>query len=226
MGNSISNDTLIPSSLPACIDKDGNFSTELYFLYRRGQEMQATVEELDEVLDQCIATIYNDDDNDDDNQTPPKPRSRGCFRRNLNRRRNNLGEIISINARDSSWYTMYVSSPNISSNKFHDRFRRRFRCKYESYLKLLQLISDEPLFKRWLQRDAAGRLPSPIELMLLGALHGILVKGGHSTIWKKLLPFRTSVIDNFSIFLFIGAVLFYTTIMYHHHLQWMRYFLT
>jgi hypothetical protein len=173
MGNSISNNTLIPSSLPACIDKDDNFSTELYFLYRRGQEMQATVEELDEILDQCIATIYDDNDNDDGNQTPPKPRSRGSARQNLNRRRNNLGEIVSITARDSSWYTMYLSSPNINSNKFHDRFRRRFCCKYESYLKLLKLISDEPLFKRWLPRDAAGRLPSPIELMLLGALRCI-----------------------------------------------------
>jgi hypothetical protein len=68
---------------------------------------------------------------------------------------------------------MYLSSPNISSNKFHNQFQRQFRCKYKSYLKLLRLITDEPLFQRWLQRDAAGRMPSPRELMHLGALRHI-----------------------------------------------------
>jgi hypothetical protein len=79
MGNSISNNTLIPNSLPACIDKDGNFSTELYFLYQRIQEMEATIDEFNEILDQCIATTFDEDDNNDDIQTLPPSRSRGCF---------------------------------------------------------------------------------------------------------------------------------------------------
>jgi hypothetical protein len=48
MGNSISNSTLIPSSLPSCNNKDGNFCAEVCFLYQRRQEMQAMVDKLDD----------------------------------------------------------------------------------------------------------------------------------------------------------------------------------
>jgi hypothetical protein len=80
MGNSISKRTLIPSSLAACINNEGNFSTELYFMYARGQKVQISIEELDEILDKCVASSRNDDDDEDVNDDNKRQiRNRGCY---------------------------------------------------------------------------------------------------------------------------------------------------
>jgi hypothetical protein len=121
MDNSISNTSLIPTSLPACINKGGKLNTELYFLYRQGQQMQASLEELDQLLD---VIIPSSDDKDNHGIKKEQNRTRECFRRNLNRGRKNEGEIVVVTPRDSSWYTMYVVAPNISSDKFRERFCR------------------------------------------------------------------------------------------------------
>jgi hypothetical protein len=87
MGNSISNSSLIPTSLPACINKEGKLDTELYFLYRQGQQMQASLAELDQILDVCIPSSYKDD-KDNTNNKKQQNRTQECFRRNFNKRRN------------------------------------------------------------------------------------------------------------------------------------------
>ena len=78
-----------------------------------------------------------------------------------------------MGSRTSSWFCTYVQSPALHDDKFHQRFRRRFRCSYSSYLKLYDLLIQDDLFLRWQCNDAVGRLPSPLQLLLLGALRYI-----------------------------------------------------
>ena len=99
--------------------------------------------------------------------------SRKGPRTSLNLMRNDNGDIETIGPRSSSWYISYVVSPQLNDVRFIKKFRRRFRCSYDSFLKLLEMAKEEVLFQRWRSTDAFGRDCSPIELLLLGSLRYI-----------------------------------------------------
>jgi Plant transposon protein len=82
----------------------------------------------------------------------------------------NDGTIKTISPRESSWYVTYILFPKLDNKKFNAKFRRRFRCSYTSFTNILELVKEDPLFKRWQSSDAAGKLSSPVELCLLGTL--------------------------------------------------------
>ena len=114
--------------------------------------------------------------NDNNNSTTTSKKRkvvRSCDRININLRRNRDGTLEQILPRQSAWFITYVQAPNIGNEKFHNRFRRRFRCQYISFQKLLNIIELDPKFNRWMSTDAAGRESSPLCLLLLGALRYI-----------------------------------------------------
>jgi len=78
--------------------------------------------------------------------------------------------MVPLRPTDSLWYAIYVESPDLTNQKFHQQFRTQFRCPYHKYLELLSLLKENELFHRWLSKDAIGCEASPIELLLLGTL--------------------------------------------------------
>ena len=84
------------------------------------------------------------------------------------------GNQVFLKPEETPWYLMYVTGHEqvSSSPKFALKFRRRFRMPHSEYLKLLDQVSLDDMFKRWFPTncDATGRPPSPIGLLLLGSL--------------------------------------------------------
>ena len=87
-------------------------------------------------------------------------------------------KYVSPDPKSSPWYMTYVLSPESMSEREFKKFRLRFRLPYCQYQQLLQRISNpqDPWsthFQRWQNRNAAGREPSPLSLLLLGTLRYI-----------------------------------------------------
>ena len=82
------------------------------------------------------------------------------------------GNVRSAGCRDTEWYRRYVSDPALCDKKIHSKFRRRFRCSYESFTKHVEEIKSSDLFDVWSEDkvDAVGVPSSPIELLVLGVL--------------------------------------------------------
>jgi hypothetical protein len=84
--------------------------------------------------------------------------------------RNDEGILVPLRPKGSTWYAIYVESPQLDNKKFHQKFRKRFRTPYSHFLELVRMVKESDLFKRWLSFDAVGKESSPIKLMVLGAL--------------------------------------------------------
>jgi hypothetical protein len=75
-----------------------------------------------------------------------------------------------LRPKGSTWYAIYIESPQLDNKKFHKKFRKRFRTPYSHFLELVRMVKESDVFKRWLSFDAIGKESSPIKLMVLGAL--------------------------------------------------------
>jgi hypothetical protein len=178
MGNSNSTDNnnnsncpvvMIPTRFSQCM-RNGVVDNQLYYLYRRRKRQKQQTEEQDDFIGDSILQEAQDNVVDAIAATRP-PRT--CFRRNLNLCRATDGTLVELGPRTSSWYCTYIQYPAVDDIKFQTRFRRRFRCSYKSFNNLLDLVKEDDLFSRWQRFDAAGRMSSPIELLLLGTLRYI-----------------------------------------------------
>ena len=166
MGN---NHSSIPRSLINCKNQNGKLDSQLYYLYTKRKRQIRRNEELDAMIQQCIFEA-NDNANVESSLSKAPRTERSCFRRNIQYCRSSDGTLIEVTPRTSSWFCTYVQNPMIDDSKFHQRFRRRFRCSYNCFLRLLKLVQEDDMFLRWSNNDASGRLPSPLELLVLGAL--------------------------------------------------------
>jgi hypothetical protein len=162
--------TFVPNSFVQCMDQDGSISTELYYLHQRRKRQKERTKSFGRVIRDSIEAETADVTSNDTATTRP---TRSCFRRNMNLCRSSDGTLLEVGPRMSCWYCTYIQHPAIDDNKFQNRFRRRFRCSYECFQKLLDLVKGDEVFQRWQRSDAAGRLSSPIELLLLGVLRYI-----------------------------------------------------
>ena len=186
MGNSISSSNLVPNTLLECFDRNGKFDVKLYYLYRRRERQ---VDDIDFLLANAFDAAYEEIVASDKSQ----PQQRSVKRRKLEYIDPITNEIRELTPQVSNWYVQYISSPNLSSRKWRKRFRRvssiivaakhlltnltnycilgqRFRVPYEDFLDLLQQMKEDPVFNRWLRKDAVGKPATPIELLLLGSL--------------------------------------------------------
>ena len=57
MGNSISNQRLVPNTLIECFNRDGEFDFELYLLFKRDERARESTDELDEQLTLCYELV-------------------------------------------------------------------------------------------------------------------------------------------------------------------------
>lgn len=77
----------------------------------------------------------------------------------------------SLIPQETYWYKSYIVSPHLTNPNFHQKFRRRFRLPYGTFLKLLQQVTDHPFFSRWHPSKIIMHPKlSPIGLLLLGSL--------------------------------------------------------
>jgi hypothetical protein len=141
-------------------------------LYKRYKRRKFQNDDLDELIQQCIGEA-NNDVNYDNNHPVHDKKPRSCYKKNISLRGNGDGELVPIEATSSSWYVTYVMSPDIHDNKFIKKFCCHFRCSYQSFLNLLELVKEDIIFDRWQRLDAAGRMSSPVALLLLGVLRCI-----------------------------------------------------
>jgi hypothetical protein len=87
------------------------------------------------------------------------------------------GNVVSMTARHSLWWILYVQQPKVDCPQWNKVFRKRFRLPYHSFLILLAMLKDDNhanFFERW-QEDRPDKQfrkikASPIELLLLGSL--------------------------------------------------------
>jgi hypothetical protein len=123
--------------------------------------------------------LFDEDGCDDDDKN--KEEGRGEKKRKRSKKKNLFliienGERIPIRPTQTTWYGLYIGSPNLDNPKFHKKFRRRFRLPYNCFLQLLEIVKKaetddgDLYFRRWMSYDATGVASSPIEIMVLGAL--------------------------------------------------------
>ena len=60
---------------------------------------------------------------------------------------NTDGWIRQFGARDTDWFNRYVSNPPLENKQFMRKFRSRFRCGYDTFLKHLEELKSSELFK-------------------------------------------------------------------------------
>lgn len=162
----------IPKSRLECLDPTtGNIDPLLYTLFKRHNHMQQSNDELDIIINHC--NILADEETVEvaairKNRSKQK---RVCYEKSLYRCPID-GTLKPYGPENTAWYHDYVSSPNVNCKKFKQKFHRRFRMSYYSYLKHLNDVKQDPLFKKWLElsTDCVGNQSSPIELLLLGTL--------------------------------------------------------
>ena len=197
-----------PESLLECMNVDGTIDVTKWYIYRRRQRV-----------------IQDEEDDEHDNLFPfppiqetvlatiNQPRCRNGSRTSLNLVRNDNGDVETIGPRSSSWYISYIVSPQVNDVRFVKKFRRRFRCSYESFLKLLEMAKEELLFQRWRGRDAFGKDCSPIELLLLGSLRYI------GTGWTfDDLQENTSIVEETHRRFFHKFILWGSTVLYEKYI--------
>jgi Plant transposon protein len=205
MGNNSSSRSFIPHSALECFADDGSFDVQKYYLYLRNRNLQNddTSEELDDLLMNCLYEA--------DQQIISLPKRTRKLKRSINLMMKPDGSFHELEPRNTCWYITYVVSPNVDDEKFQNKFRRRFRCSFVCYSKLLVMVLADPIFIRWQNCDASGRLSSPIQLCLLGSLRYL----GRGSTFDDLEE-STSISEEthrrfFHCFIYWGSTVLYNT---------------
>jgi hypothetical protein len=104
---------------------------------------------------------------EDANHPKKKRRKKGC----IMMYDKELGGIQPMRPEELNWYCLYVKAPLVT-NSFQKKFRRQFCLPYQQYLELVEDAIEGEWFPRWTSKTAASGMPySPLELLILGALH-------------------------------------------------------
>ena len=106
---------------------------------------------------------------------PPKAVHKGVLYTRLTN-----GDVQQLSPTQSSWYNLYCRGEEIGKALmpgFNEKFRKRFRMPYESYLELVTLCQEDSMrdgghFVRWRPGKVSieGKLCTPLELLILSAL--------------------------------------------------------
>ena len=117
MGNSISSLHLIPTSLLECFNRSGEFDVQLYSLYRRHRRQ---VDEIDALLTEAFDAAMDEIQCLDNKE----PRQRSVKKRRIEYQDPITGEARELVPEMSSWYVMYIQSPQLSKRRWRKKFRR------------------------------------------------------------------------------------------------------
>jgi hypothetical protein len=153
MGNTIP--YRIPRSSLECIDPDtGNFSHELYHLFKRQRQTEGSMVELQQIIDSCQSIAdFETDEILASNADASQPKQNGKKRRKREKRRYRCpvdGTLKEFGPQQTPWYNDYVQSPFLHCDIFHKKFRLRFRMAYESFQKHLKEVKDSALLLKTL----------------------------------------------------------------------------
>ena len=144
----------IATRAPSCLFECYNGTTSSmdpykYYQYRRSQRNGVRSLDILKMVAMC-ATIAKDESKEQARLHCSDKRKRGSRSSGEERlMRDADGQIRPFNAYDTDWYYRYVSNPDPEDNKFQRKFRRRFRCSYETFTKHLDEVKSSPLFKQW-----------------------------------------------------------------------------
>jgi hypothetical protein len=132
-------------------------------------------EYLDNKDQQFLSYFLEGVESGDDSYGMPAPKRKRVSRRAVLQFVHEDGSLVDVTAKDSTWYRCYVSSgPHVDCTTFQKKFRLCFLLPYGSYLELIQLARHNNWFPRWNPIDDPKdnrRTPTPLELLILGALH-------------------------------------------------------
>lgn len=170
----------VPSCFLECYDqRKERLDPIKFYLYRRAQRNELERNDYLKIIAACEMDA-RDEEKEQAKSSGKKKKVAGAKRKYETSSRRIYrdptdGSIKEFGPRDTEWFRMYVADPDNDSAKFRKKFRRRFRCSYESYTKHLQEVKSSGLFKAWGDgvRNHAGKESSPIELLVLGALRYI-----------------------------------------------------
>jgi hypothetical protein len=123
MGNSVSTSNLTRKSMRQCIDEEGDFDEELYALYRRAKRQKTKQEELN-LLDECTCLAAEEME-----FTPPSICKQPCHQKIIDKTRDDVGNLIKVTPKKSSWWYQCVEVPIVKEVKFQQNFHLWFCCK-------------------------------------------------------------------------------------------------
>eukprot|EP00957_Ditylum_brightwellii_P184163 14027315-Ditylum_brightwellii.AAC.1 len=133
MGNTI-------ASRYECFNAEtGKFDLLKYAVYRRIQLKKRNKER--DQLHKSIAKHHHEEDQESTGKKKcaiKKKRRRSYGKISLEYLDSD-GNWKVLEPKNTLWYAMYILDPRVEDNKFKAKFRRRFRMKHESFLKLLDL---------------------------------------------------------------------------------------
>lgn len=151
-----------PKTIVQCLRVEGGLDLEKYRSYL-GYIADVTRSN----IANAVAASYEEDEAFGDDDRPAKKRR--ARKQGVQGRRTEDGELERIDPTESHWYMLYAQNPELD-DRFHNKFRRRFRVPFQNYLELVEEAVEKEWFPRWGGSDATGRVASPIELLVLGSL--------------------------------------------------------
>ena len=162
-------------SLLDCFDEEGEVDMERFSHFQRIQ-----MEEFDDI-DELVSDLEEEDEEegDDKRKRDAKTVASNRSKRSVKKRhtllyRDTDGSVKPLTWDKSIWYLNYIENPKPGEkNRWNEKFRKRFRMQYESFIELAMMAEASPKFDRWKRKDAVGLRSAPTRLMLLGALRYI-----------------------------------------------------
>ena len=103
------------------------------------------------------------------NDPPSSKEKKKRRKRIILARRTKDGELEKIPPTESMWYHAYIACPQTGDKRFENKFRRRFRIPYESFLEFVEDAREDDWFPRWTKTNRTGPRSSPLELLILGS---------------------------------------------------------
>ena len=140
------------------------------------QLQRTQMEEFDDV-DEWMEALAEEDEAEEERKQKRDARSVASNRSKRTVKKHNTllyrdtdGIVKPLTWNKSIWYLNYIENPRPSEKKWNEKFRKRFRMPYESFIELGMMAEASPKFDRWKKKDAVGQRAAPTRLMLLGAL--------------------------------------------------------
>lgn len=161
-------------SLIDCLDDEGEIEPERFAAFQRN-----VLQDMDEI-DEWVDLLHEEEltergaNQKEDAKTVSSVRSkRTVKKRGTLLYRDTDGSVKTLSWDKSIWALNYLQNPQPNNSKWNEKFRKRFRMAYESFIELSIIVEGNPQFNRWKSKDAVGMKAAPIRLMLLGAFRYI-----------------------------------------------------
>jgi len=118
-----------------------NFSLDRYFKLRRKREIE---KQDDDVFYETSIELLT--------QSPEKRkrRRRASWERNLEMYRCPMDNKLKVcPLTETIWYHIYIENPDLDSDRFQKKIRRRFRMRYVSFRRHMEEVKQSHFFNPW-----------------------------------------------------------------------------